>query len=278
MHTAVLFLIWNRPALCRTVMDAIRAARPRRLYVAADGPRDEEYDRALCEETRKIATCVDWECNVRTILRDKNLGCGQAVSSAIDWFFKNEEEGIILEDDCVPTSTFFPFCTELLNRFRDDRRIMAISGSNFLGGNKRTTNSYYFSRYTNSWGWGTWRRAWKLYDFKMRLWPKCRDLGLLRWWPEAEDGFVEHWTSIFEKTAAGEIDTWDYQWLLTCWANHGLTCRPAVNLVSNIGHSATATHTIEVNSPYANFLAVDIKFPLIHPQIVARDADADTRW
>jgi hypothetical protein len=273
IDTAVLLLIWNRPALCRRVMDTIRTARPRRLYVAADGPRNEESDRTLCKEARQIATSVDWECGVRTLFRDKNLGCGLAVSSGIDWFFEHEEEGIILEDDCVPTPTFFSYCTELLDHFRNDKRIMCISGNNFQNGNKVITNSYYFSRYTHIWGWATWRRAWKLYDFNIRAWPECRNL--LAAWGGGDEGFVEHWQEIFDRVALGEIDTWDYQWALACWMNHGLTCLPAVNLVSNMGFGPTATHTRDVKSCLANIPAQEMTFPLIHPKVIIRDVDAD---
>jgi hypothetical protein len=275
MDTAVLLLIWNRPALCRRVMEAISTSRPRRFYVAADGPRDNQFDRALCEETRKVAMSVGWECDVRTLFRDKNLGCGRAVSSAIDWFFKNEEEGIILEEDCVPTTTFFPYCTELLDRYRNDKRIMSVSGNNFQD-KSVTRYSYYFSRYMHCWGWATWRRAWALYDFEMLSWPKYRQADLLQLWGGKDQGFVQYWIDIFDRVASGKIDTWDYQWVFTCWKNNGLTCLPRVNLVTNIGFGAEATHTTDANSKFANASVYPMKFPLFHPISVTRNVRADT--
>jgi GT2 family glycosyltransferase len=275
MDTAVLLLIWNRPAFCRRIMDAIRVAKPQRLYVAADGPRDEECERALCDQARKTATFVDWKCDVRTLFRDKNLGCGLAVSSGIDWFFKNEDEGIILEDDCVPTPTFFPYCTELLARFRCDKRIMCISGNSFQ--NKSVTrDSYYFSRYMHCWGWATWRRAWALYDFEMLQWPECRHSNLLQLWGGKDQEFTHYWLNIFDQVASGKIDTWDYQWQLSCWINNGLTCLPRVNLVANVGFGPTATHTTDASSQYANILAHPMDFPLIHPKMIRRNVKADT--
>jgi hypothetical protein len=275
MDTAVLLLVWNRPALCRQVMHTICAVRPRRLYVAADGPRETEGERLLCEEARKVATSVCWDCDVRTLFRNKNLGCGRAVSSGIDWFFKNEEEGIILEDDCLPTSTFFRYCSELLHRFRDDKRIMCISGNNFQ--NRRVDRySYYFSRYMHCWGWATWRRAWNLYDFELLSWPKYRDSDLLQLRSGGDQGFAQYWRDLFDRVASGKIDTWDYQWLLTCWINDGLTCLPQVNLVKNIGFGPSATHTTDANSRHANMSTHPMEFPLFHPNEITRNAKADT--
>src|SRR5262249_20722231 len=157
----VLFLIFNRPNTTARVMEAIRTAGPGRLYVAADGPRDGNADEAKrCAEVRRIATQVDWPCEVQTLFRERNLGCRQAVSSAITWFFEQEQEGIILEDDCLPSPSFFPYCAELLARFRNDERIMCITGCNFQQDMKGYPYSYYFSKYHHVWGWATWRRAW----------------------------------------------------------------------------------------------------------------------
>ena len=164
MHSPVLFLVFNRPETTRRVFEAIRTAKPSRLYIAADGPRlEREGERANCEEVRKIALEVDWECDVKTLFRDENLGCKRAVSEGISWFFEHEDEGIILEDDCLPDRSFFSFCKDLLERYRHDTRIMVISGVNFQQGRKRTEYSYYFSIYPHCWGWATWRSAWNCF-------------------------------------------------------------------------------------------------------------------
>jgi Glycosyl transferase family 2 len=276
MSVPVLFLIFNRPNVTAEVFEAIRLAKPARLYIAADGPRDRPGEAELCNKARQIATNIDWDCELKTLFRERNLGCGASVSGALNWFFGDEEEGIILEDDCVPSPAFFPYCAELLAKFRDDERIMCISGANFQGGRRRTAYSYYFSRYMHCWGWACWRRAWQLYDAKMELWQECRSSNLLRAWGQSDDGFVEYWTSVFDRVAEGRIDTWDYQMTLTCWMNSGLTCLPKVNLVRNIGFGAEATHTHDVNAHFADLPAQTMEFPLVHPRIIARDVDADS--
>ena len=156
MSIPVPFLIFNRPNTTHAVFESIRVAQPPRLYVAADGPRRYKIgEKDLCQQARSIATNVDWPCKVRTLFREEILGCRRAVSSAIDWFFENEEEGIILEDDCLPHPTWFRFAEELLERFRDDERIMCISAQHFQGTNHLLDSSYFFSRYNYCWGWAS---------------------------------------------------------------------------------------------------------------------------
>jgi hypothetical protein len=211
---------------------------------------------------------------VKTLFRKKNLGCGKAVSQAINWFFENEEMGIILEDDCLPHPSFFRFCQDLLDYYRNDQRIMAISGDNFQFGRKRTEYSYYFSRYNHIWGWATWRRAWQYYDFKMRLWQEIRDGN----WLESILGktqAVKYWTKIFQTYYDGKIDTWDYPWTFACWIQNGLTILPNVNLVSNIGFGEDATHTSSSKSRAANLGVQEMNFPLKHPPFLMRHVEAD---
>jgi hypothetical protein len=272
----ILLLVFRRPEMTRRMFETVRRARPLKLYVAADGPRtDRPGEAALCEETRRVATNVDWPCSVQTLFRTGNLGCRVGVSTALDWFFDREEEGIILEDDCVPSPSFFPYCAELLDLFRDDRRVMSISGDNFQMGRNVTPYSYYFSRYMNCWGWATWRRAWQLYDRDMTLWPEFRDSGGLTAWSDGDDYFVRYWREIFDAAAGGKFDSWAYRFLFTCWAFHGLTCLPAKNLVSNIGHDQDGTHTIDPNHERAGLQAHDLTFPLHHPGLMVRNPEAD---
>jgi len=173
LHTPVLFLVYKRPDTTRQVFEAIRQAKPPRLYVAADGPKKNVPGEAeKVKQVREIiSNGVDWDCEVKTLFRDENLGCKYGPVEGINWFFKNEEEGIILEDDTLPSQSFFWFCQELLERYKDDTRIMVISGDNFQNGITRGTCSYYFSRYNHIWGWASWRRAWKYYSVDMKLWP-----------------------------------------------------------------------------------------------------------
>jgi len=275
MKTPILLLIFKRPKTTRRVMAAISHARPSRLYVAADGPRAGRADEKLCEEARQIATSHGWPCTVRTLFRDRNLGCRVAVSTALDWFFEQEEQGIILEDDCVPSPTFFPFCNELLDRFRDDERIMCISGDNFQKGRFVTPHSYYFSRYMHCWGWATWRRAWSLYDREMSLWPEFRRSGGLEAWSDGQTSFEKYWEKIFDTAAAGKVDSWAYRFLFSCWVQGGLTCLPEKNLVANIGFGEDSTNTTCSDHWFAGLPAEDLQFPLRHPKIVVRDVQAD---
>lgn len=177
-RSAVLLLIFNRPETTRRVFDQIRAQQPPRLYIAADGARPNRPEEAArCAETRAISTQVDWDCELHLLYRDQNLGCRRAVSEAITWFFEHEEAGIILEDDCLPADSFFYFCDALLEKYRHDERIHAITGTNLQMGKQWGEASYYFSRYTNIWGWASWRRVWKEYDSELSRYqlPTCHN-------------------------------------------------------------------------------------------------------
>ncbi len=274
LETPVLFLVFNRPDTTRQVFEAIRQARPTRLYVAADGPRagrPGEADR--CAEVCKIATAVDWPCEVKTLFRELNLGCGRAVSEAITWFFEHEEEGIILEDDCLPHPDFFLFCQTLLERYRHNERVWVITGNNFQRGQWRGEGSYYFSRFNHCWGWASWRRAWKHADMSLGFWPKWKDSDEWRaFWPNG--AARRYWTQVFDRMYRREIDTWDYPWTACVWYHGGLTATPNVNLVSNIGFGGDATHTKGENDPNAN-LPVRSLGLIYHPTEIRVDEVAD---
>ncbi len=275
LHCPVLFLVFNRPSATRKVFETIRSAKPRKLYVAADGPRkDKDGESERSAAVRKIATNVDWDCDVKTLFREENLGCKAAVSGAITWFFQNEAEGIILEDDCVPNRTFFTFCEELLERYRDNDQIAMISGNNFQSGNNRTEHSYYFSRYTHIWGWATWRRSWQYWDGKLSTWPEMKKNGMLRKISEGNKALEKYWSSIFDYYYDGKIDTWDYPWLYSCWLNGKLSILPSVNLVSNIGFGEGATHT-KITDVASNISREEMGDPLIHPYSIVRHKEAD---
>ncbi len=274
LTTAVAFIIFNRPDSTHKVFREIAKAKPPRLLVVSDGPRADRPEEAECvAKTREIINSVDWECEVLTNYSESNLGCKKRVSSGIDWVFEQVEECIILEDDCIPHPSFFQFCEESLEKYRNDDRIMAISGDNFQFGRKRTDYSYYFSRYVHIWGWATWRSAWEKYDVSLKLWPEVRGGNWL------SDIFSDRtsrrfWDNNFESVYAGKIDTWDYQWTFACLVNHGLTILPQVNLISNIGFNDQATHT-KSQSIFAEMETEAMDFPLKHPPFILRDAKAD---
>ena len=278
MKTPIAFLIFNRPQNTQTVFNAIRQVKPSRLLVVADGPRAEHLLEAeRCQVARSVIEQVDWPCEVLTNYSDVNLGCKKRISSGLDWVFGKVEEAIILEDDCLPHPSFFLYCEALLERYRNDTRIVSIGGHNVQFNNSRTSYSYYYSRYFHCWGWASWRRAWKHYDINMRLWPEVRDTGLLRLIYEHPSD-VAYWSRIFQETYDGLVDTWDYQAAFAFLIQSGLSVIPKHNLVSNIGFdasSSTNTQTDAVNSPYANMPTAELTLPLQHPPYVLRHIEAD---
>ncbi|RYU87356.1 nucleotide-diphospho-sugar transferase [Mucilaginibacter terrigena] len=272
--SAVLFIIFNRPDTTERVFAQIRQTRPTRLYIAADGPRaNKPGEQPLCEQARNITTQIDWPCEVKTLFRESNMGCKEAVSSAITWFFEQEEEGIILEDDCLPASDFFRFCDTMLEKYRHDERIRHICGCNLQHGKKWGEDSYYFSNLSHVWGWAGWRRVWKDYDKELSNY-QLSDAG-----PQLanifEDKFiVETWVSIFKQLKAGLIDTWDYQLGFLNFFNNGLAVIPNVNLITNIGFGESSTHTHDINNKNAN-LPVQELGEITHPLYVLPQKQAD---
>ncbi len=273
--TPIVLILFKRPELTRKVLESISKVQPSRLYVIADGPREDRPDeKARCNEARAIIEEIDWDCEIFKNYSDKNLGCQQRIYSGLNWVFDHVESAIILEDDCLPHPSFFPFCEELLQMYKDDKRITAISGNNFQFGRKRTENSYYFSRYPHCWGWATWRRAWQHCDVNMTDWPIVRDQGLLNNILDSHAA-IRYWRFKFQQTYTGKIDTWDYPWLLACWLQGSLSILPQNNLVSNIGFISGGTHHSDDSTPFSEMPTVQMKFPLIHPKFIVRHARAD---
>lgn len=271
----VLLIIFNRPRETERVFDAIRQSRPSRLYVASDGPRENNpEDRINVLAARSIASRIDWPCEVRTLYRESNLGCKSAVESALTWFFENEEEGVILEDDCLPSPDFFVFCNELLHRYRQDERVWVITGNNFQEGKKRGDAFYYFSSYPHCWGWATWRRRWIKHDPDLANWHEIPESpAMYQVLPKRE--VRSYWRKLFlELSKSNNTPTWDYSWTATVWRNSGLTATPNENLVSNIGFGDNSTHTKDVNSPLS-FIPTRTLGPIHHPQAIVRDSTAD---
>ena len=268
----ILLVIFNRPDTTAQVFETIRAARPEKLFIAADGPRpDRPTDKELCDATRVVTEKIDWPCEVKRLYQEKNLGCKQGPIQAINWFFENVEAGIILEDDCLPDPSFFAFCAELLERYRDDTRIMHISGNNFQFGQMRGNASYYFSKYSHSWGWATWRRAWMEFAPAMKEFPTFVAENKIKSVPISQQA-QKFWLKNFIYSDKNN-DSWDGLWMYTTWLRGGLSILPNKNLVSNIGFTSDATHTKE-KSLVAN-LPTETITSLTHPTIFAADYEAD---
>ena len=267
LHTPVLFLVFNRPDKTRQVFEAIRQAKPPRLYIAADGPRENfSGEGEKCRQVRQIATAVDWDCDIKTLFREKNMGCKYAMSGGIDWFFENEEMGIILEDDCLPSQSFFWFCEEMLKKYKEDTRIMKVGGYNLID-NYYANHDYVFTHFCFTWGWASWRRAWKHFDVKMNKWPLVRDGYISKTYP-----FVKSNVDIFEDTYNGKIDTWDYQWEFAIVSNYAFSIVPVKSLIRNIGFGSDATHTHGDGGDRAKINNNELTFPIRHPDFVFRNS------
>lgn len=268
----IALIIFNRPEMTRSLVDCLRDNRPSRLFVIADGARDDRCGEAdKVAQTRDVIGEIDWPCEISQLYSDKNLGCGQRIRSGITEAFNEVDKLIVLEDDCRPNQTFFRFTQELLQRFESDSTIMAISGTCFHDQVPKD-QSYYFSRYAHCWGWATWRRAWRLYDTVDCDWDALSTS--IRY---AELFETKHqmafWTQLLDRIAQGKLDTWDVQWMLACWLNKGLTIAPTQNLVSNVGFTECATHTND-DSPHASLPTFEMG-ELRHPQVVQRAIHAD---
>ena len=275
LETPIAFCIFNRPDLTKRVFEAIARQRPRHLLVIGDGPRVDRPDEARqVAETRRVIERVDWDCDVRLQFSDTNLGCRRRIETGLTWAFDQHEELIILEDDCLPDDSFFHYCQTLLRKYRDDHRVMMISGDQF-NPQPESPYSYYFSKWAHIWGWASWRRAWNLFDEGMTSWPEAKE----NQWLESmidQPCELDHWTRICDQLYQGEIDTWDWPWMYSCWIQSGLTILPHVNLVTNIGFDERATHTRDPES-FQSRLPTGSILSLRHPPNVSRDCTAD-RW
>ena len=272
-ETPVAFFIFNRPRETERTFKRIAQVEPRTLLLVADGPRG-IAETQRCDDARAVLRRIDWPCDVRINFADHNMGCRRRVSSGLHWVFAQVEEAIILEDDCLADESFFPFCAELLARYRHDPRVMSVAGDNFQFGRRRTPHSYYFSIIPHVWGWATWRRAWRHFDLHMRRWPMLRETPALRDLL-GHDSVARFYRDTFDKGISGEIDTWDIQWAFAHVAHGGLTILPETNLVTNIGFGGDATHTRCANVRESNLPAVPMRFPLDHPKAVERCVEAD---
>lgn len=276
-NSPILFIIFNRPDTTKKVFDEIRKVKPKRLFIAGDGPRkDNQNDLLKCEETRKIINQIDWDCEVETFFRENNLGCKEAVSSAIDWFFQNVNQGIILEDDCLPASDFFRFCDLMLDRYANDSRISHITGCNLQDGIKRGESSYFFSNLSHIWGWATWRRVWENYDKNLTNF-ELEDANSAFSNIFDNEIILKAWLDKFDEMKKRKIDTWDYQFSFLNFFNNQLSIVPNVNLISNIGFNENATHTFNNSDLYANIPLQHLEFEILHPKFILPNKLADQK-
>lgn len=274
----VLLITFNRPDTTARVLEQIAEYQPERLYIAADGPRPTRPGEAdVCKRVRETTLeRINWPCETKTLFRENNLGCKLGVSGAITWFFENETAGIILEDDCLPESSFFPFCAELLERWRNEEHVALIGGCNLAEGFP-VDASYGFTRYPHIWGWASWRRVWDHYDVELKSLARVlKESGSPPFAgpTSATKGEAEFWRDRFVAVRDNQIDTWDYQLVFQCFVRRQVAIFPKRNLIANIGFDARATHT-KSPSPLGGLETRAAHFPLIHPEAIATSPERD---
>jgi hypothetical protein len=275
--TPVLIIIFNRPEKFQKLIESLKKIKPNQIYIFADGPRqDNNKDLELCKQTRKIISKINWSCKIKIFFLNKNIGVDKGVYSAINWLFNNEEFGIILEDDCIPTKDFFKFATLLKKKYSNNNNIGIISGNNFIKSNY--IGSYFFSKWPHTWGWATWKRNWDKFNYEIPYWKKFRDS---KKWKELNSDFAEYKTfthlyNLLLDDKKKHLITWDFRWMLYLWYNNFVNIIPRYNLVKNIGFDKDATHTFVKDDRWILNTKI-LKTPLIHPKIINNDIFLDKK-
>lgn len=268
LNVPILYLIFNRLDSVKKTFPEIAKQKPLKIFIACDGPRNPEEKKKTDAVRTYVLDNINWNCDVKTLFRDNNLGCRKSVSGAIDWFFENVEEGIILEDDCFPDESFFGFCGKMLEKYRNNKNIMSVSGYNYLE-DLDVDESYYFSRYFECWGWATWKRAWKKCDINMNDYKSDKKLGRLK---EVMPSFLERviYKKRFEGNLKGETNSWAYCFTYSHFRFNGLSITPKYSLIKNLGISKDSTHTSEneTDKKYFDTKVFPIEFPLKYPKKV----------
>lgn len=276
MNTPILMIVFNRPEATRCLLAEIRKVKPKNLFVVADGPRiGNSNDQTACVEVRSIIKSgIDWQCDVKINYSETNLGCAKRVASGIDWSFSHTERLIILEDDCLPDLSFFPYCEELLERYAFDDRIGQICGTSRYFSELNRKSSYILSRYGPIWGWASWKRAWKYYDLEIKTWPTIRDSGVLRQLVCSNTEYQIR-SDLYENLYNNTPNTWDYQWGYAKLINGLLSIVPTINLVENVGH-INGTHRLV--SAEKSITRRKMSFPLSHVNAISADVEFDKMY
>lgn len=277
VKSAIAMIIFNRYDTTVKVFEQIKKVRPSKLFIIADGPRTNiETDKEKCELVRSIFDDIDWECEVYKNFSTENLGCSKRPYTGINWVFENVEEAIILEDDCIPSISFFKYCDELLEKYRNDSRVMLISGTNQLNKWKRNNYSYHFSDFGGIWGWATWKRAWEKFDIDINLWNDEAIKELLK--GKLTHSQYNNRKRIYDELYKNSENTtaWDYQWGFARIIQSGVAISPSVNLISNVGVGEDSTHTNKKTS-VTNLKSNELEFPLVHPPFLIVDKQYDKK-
>lgn len=273
----ITYIFFNRLDCVKQTFPPIKMQKPEQLFLISDGPRvGNDLDGLKIRDCRSfINEQIDWKCEVYRLYQDTNLGAGKNITTGLNWVFSQIDRTVILEDDCLPDPSFFRFCQELLEKYKDDDRIGMIGGSNHTP--RILSSSYFFSNFTMVWGWATWKRAWKYHDFEMSLWPDFKNNR--SWLIEKiidEENYV-YWFNILDNLyRSDKSQVWDYQWSLALWVQNMLSIIPTKNLVKNIGFGPDATHTKVDHRNLSNIGVDKIDFPLIHPKGIYRNHAMDS--
>jgi hypothetical protein len=273
LDTPVVVVVFNRPDFTERLFRALAQAKPSKLFVIADGPRS-QAEAAVCAETLAITRRVSWDCDVEENIAEVNLGCRQRCASGFDWVFSHVEAAIILEDDCFPDPTFFPFCERMLEQYRDDPRVMMVTGSNYLGTWKAERQTYHFSYFGSPWGWASWRRAWNFYDVTMRAWGDEGSRSRVREVLADEECFALQ-ARRFDYVLANpaESHSWDLPWSFARLLNAGLTVVPSSNLITNLG--CLGGRSLPPTHPIANLPTTPLRLPIVLQDRVVADRRYD---
>lgn len=259
----IVFFVYNRPETTKQVFEMIKRYQPKQLFLVSDGPKSDLLDSEKVRLVRSILQGVNWPCQVYQRYRESNLSCRHSIVEGLRWVFKEVESCIILEDDCLPSLSFFDYCSILLDHYFLDEKVMSVSGYEHHEIKLSSGQSYAFSKYPSIWGWATWRRAIKDFDDTVSDWDESKHFShLLNYL--GNEKYANYWAYMLNEAKRG-ADHWDYAWAYHCWRQGGLAIRPAYSMIQNIGFGLEATHTREIDHPISKQVAQDLQFPLRHP-------------
>lgn len=280
----ILINFFNRSEPLKLVFEAVRRAKPKVLFLSQDGAReDNESDKMNIFKCREVVKNIDWDCKVYYNYSEENLGCGKRMSSAISWAFEFVDRLMILEDDCVPGDDFFPFCEELLEKFKDDLRVSMISAMNHLEKYENyNKDSYIFCNSGAIWAWATWKREWEMYDFSMPFMERTNAIEKIKTssYPYYyKKDLIRQGKDRYSKYKEGQrLTSWTFQYNMIRFLNHQVTIVPSVNLMSNVGLTGESTHASSSIKQIPKGLQSlfymktgNMQFPLKHPEYMYCD-------
>ena len=271
--TPILLLVYNRSQYLKKLLNILQKIKAQNIYVSFDGPKKDKKDIFKCKKVIEKIDKINWKCNLKKNYLNKNYGCKVGVSKGLEWFFSKVNYGIIIEDDCIPSIDFFTFCEWSLKKYKNDKRVGGITGNNFLKNKINFKESYYFSKYAHCWGWATWRRTWRNYDKNIKFWNEFKSSTNWKYLFQ-NDNERKYWEKIFNNVSNNTLDSWAYPWMLCIWKNKQLIITPKKNLVSNIGFSEDATHTVSKFHNF-NYKVFRLKKPYVFTKNIEVDKKAD---